>query len=205
MTQSDQGLAELIEAQMIFELNATDGDAEVVLELNAEVGLDRLMVLDPSGKRILRLASSDGEDLGLSEVLLETAEPDVITVMQAYPPGVYRILARFVDHGGWAATEVELTHDLTSEPVILSPAAGGSVPASGAVVTWLADPDVEAWIVEVEQDELELGLTVELPGDATTLAIPDGFLVSGQEFELGVHAENGDGNVIVTETTFLVN
>jgi hypothetical protein len=79
------------------------------------------------------------------------------------------------------------------------------VPASGAVVTWLADPDVETWIVEVEQDELELGLTVVLPGDVTTLSIPDGFLVSGQEFELGVHAENGAGNVIVTETTFTVN
>jgi hypothetical protein len=204
MLQSDPGLGELLEAELIFEMNATDDDAEVVLELNAEAGMDRVVLYHPSGKPILRLASSDGEDLGLSEVLLETAEPDVTTVMLAYPEGTYRLVARFADRRGWASIQVELSHDLASQPSILSPAAGGSVPASGAVVTWQADPDVEAWIVEVEHDELGLGMTVELPGEATSLALPDGFLVSGEEFELGLHAVNEPGNVIVTETTFNV-
>ena len=202
--QSDPGLEESLEVELIFEMNATDGDAEVVLELNAEVGMDRVVVFNPSGRPVLRLASSDGEDLGLSEVLLETAEPDVLSVMQAYPEGTYRVLARFVDHGGWASVQVDLSHDLLSEPTILYPGEGEVVPASGAVVTWQADPGAAAWIVEIEHDELGLGMNVVVPGDVTTFAIPDGFLVSGEEFELGVHAANAEGNVIVSETSFPV-
>ena len=90
---STAGLAE-VELELIFEQNATDADAEVVLQVNTDVGLDRLSVLDPSYRRILRLASDDRLGLGLSEVLLETAEPDIAQVQAAYPAGAYHVFAR---------------------------------------------------------------------------------------------------------------
>jgi hypothetical protein len=196
------GTAE-VELELIFEQNATDADAEVVLQVDTDVGLDRLSVFDPFHRRILRLASDDRLGLGLSEVLLETAEPDIAQVQAAYPEGTYHVLAR-VSGQGWIHRVVELSHDLPALPVITAPGAGQTVPAKGAVVTWQADPAVESWTVEVEQDDLGISLNLVLPGGSTSFAFPDGLLVSGEEFELGIAATAENGNVLVVETSFQV-
>ncbi len=197
------GRAPAIEVGLILELNVTDDDAEVVLEIVTEVAIDRLFLLDPSFRPILHLASNDGQRLGLAEVLVESAEPSVAAVLAAYPPGPYAAFVRSTWHE-WFLVHVQLSHELPADPVITTPAAGQGVPPNGVVVTWEADPGVESWTVEVEQDDLGLSLNVELPGSVTSFSIPDGFLVGGEEFELGLAAEGGNGNVIVVETSFTV-
>lgn len=200
--QLDVGRAP-IELGLIFELNATDDDAEVVLEINSEIAIDRLFLFDPDFRPILQLASNDREGLGLAEVIIESAEPSVAAVLAAYPEGPYAAFVRTTGHE-WLFLRAELSHDLPAQPVITSPAPGGSVPPNGALVTWQADPEVESWTVEVEHDDLGLSLNVELPGSVTSFSIPDGFLVSGEEFELGIAAAGEAGNVIVVETSFTV-
>ena len=52
---------------MRLESNATDGDAEVVIAIDAGEKLKSLEVMSPSGKKILNLKSRDGQRLGAIE------------------------------------------------------------------------------------------------------------------------------------------
>jgi hypothetical protein len=88
--------------------------------------------------------------------------------------------------------------------VIVSPAPGAVVPIRNAMVMWVPDPTVEAWVVEIEHDTLGLNCTVTLPRGSDRFLIPNGFLVSEEEFELGVGAFNDGGNLLIVETTFVV-
>ena len=185
MGPAQDGERESVEAELALEVNLADDEAELILEVEAEDALDHFFLLNPSGKIILGLTSVDRQDLGLSEVLIETGDSSVQAVLQAYPEGEYTALARSTD-GEWFVIAIDFSHELPDEPVILS---STSVPVNGAVVMWAADSEVDEWILEIENDELDLFLLVELPGSATQFAIPDGFLVSGEEFGLELMAE----------------
>lgn len=187
-----------VELRLILEVNATDNDGEIVLEIKTDASIERLTIKDPSRRSVLAVGSNDRRNIGLSQILLETAEPSVPSVLRAYPEGTYSVLLRTTDHDT-IRLHAELSHDLPDAPVITFPAAGQSVPANGVVVTWLADPEVVSWTIELENDELGLALTVLLPGAATSFAIPDGFLLSGEEYQLGLWATGENGNVLVVE------
>ena len=192
-----------IDLTLIFEVNATDGDGEVVLDLDTDLALERLTLFDPDHRAVVKLATKDRGQLGISQMELETAEPSIEAVVQAYPEGVYHAVLRTTSHETFHVF-VELRHALPELPVITFPVPDGDVPASGAVVTWTPDPAVEAWVVEIENDELEQTLTAELPAGAASFSIPDGFLVQGETYQLGIAATGENGNVLVVEQDFVV-
>ena len=193
-----------VEIELLFEQNTTDGDAEVVLRVDSNEAFDRFVLLAPWPPRpVLALASRDREDLGLAELLVESAEPNIDAVKDAYPEGTYRALLRTTSRR-WISAFAVLSHALPAAPVITHPLPGETIPVNGAVVTWQPDPTVASWVVEIEQDDLGISLSVLLPGHATSFAIPNDLLISGVEFELGLAAESELGNINVVETAFEV-
>ena len=55
---------------------------------------------------------------------------------------------------------------------------------------------------DLEQDELDVNITAKLPGSVATFAVPDGFLLPGTEYELGLGTVTDNGNISFVETTF---
>ena len=59
-----------------------------------------------------------------------------------------------------------------------------------------------AYILYIEQHELGLDLTVRLPGSAAAFAVPNGFLVPGKGYQLGIGTVSPEGNISFVETSF---
>lgn len=198
--------SEFEEASLILEINATDGDAEIVLDLKSEEDLARLELSGPIGSahpRIFDLRGSRTSKLGISQVEIETGEPDLQTVLEAFPEGIYE-LNGITPQGGLVLATLELTHELPLAPTIEYPEDGASdIPTSGLVIRWAAGPSARGWVVEVENDDLLVAVLATLPAGTTSFAVPDGFLAAGVEYDFGVRAIHENGNVAVTEASFV--
>lgn len=190
------------EARILVEWNASDGDAEVVVRVDADVGLERLLIVNPHGRTVLDLRSKHTHALGLRKIALETPEPLLEDVLAAYPQGCYLFLGRSTD-GQVLFSSVELSHSLPDAPVITFPLAGATgVPAGSGAVTWTAGPDAEGFFFELESDDAGVDLKANLLGSTTSFGFPAGFLIADTEFQVGVGARAENGNLTVVEHTF---
>jgi hypothetical protein len=192
------------EAEVRFEQNATDGDVEVVFEVNGgTLGLARLTVTAPDGRTVADLSAPDASTLGIRQTVLESPEPrDPDLVMAAYPEGEYTFWGVNVV-GDTLRGRATLSHELPRPTEILSPAEGAEgVPTQGLRVRWRPDPAVVTYIVVIEQEELELTVTAQLAGGVGEFAVPDDFLDPGTEYKLAVGAIADGGNRSFVEIEF---
>ena len=84
---------------------------------------------------------------------------------------------------------------------ILRPSADAQgVSVKDMEIAWTSVKNPAAYILEIEQDELEVSITIKLPSSATRFAIPNGFLISGSEYDLGIGAVSDKGNISFVET-----
>jgi hypothetical protein len=193
---------EFDEAKLIFELNETDVDAEVVLDVDAPDGLRALHLEFPDGKTVFSLKAKGHalDPVGLKQFAIESGEPDIASILQAFPAGTYRLLGETIT-GLAVESELELSHDLVPAPTY-APPDGALVPTDGVVVQWTLMPGAASYTVEIEQDELGFNLTCTVPAFVDSLQVPDGFLLGDTEYELGVAVSAANGNVSVAESTF---
>ena len=193
------------ELSMRFEVNETDGDGEVVFFVKASEGLNSFQVLAPDGKVIIFILSNDErtgiDPIGLAQFRLETGEPSIDGVKAAYPEGAYQFLARTIS-GGQLFGEAILSHVLLPAPVF-SPDGAQGVDPNHAVVKWQPVEGAVAYEVEIENDDLEVNVTATLPGSTRRFNIPQGFLLPGTEYAVGVATITADGNVSVAESSFV--
>lgn len=193
------------ELSMKFEVNETDGDGEVVFSVKASEGLRWLKVFAPDGEIIISIISNDErrriDPIGLAQFRLETGEPSIDGVKNAYPEGTYQFLARTIS-GDRLFGKVDFSHKLLSAP-IFSPNGEKGVDPNNAVVEWQPVEGGIAYEVEIENDDLEVNVTTKLPGSATRFNIPQGFLRPGTEYEVGVTTVTKDGNLSVAESSFV--
>jgi hypothetical protein len=194
--------AEFDEATLIFELNETDADAEVVLDVDAPGGLAALRLEYPDGKTVFSLKTKGQalDPVGLKQFAIESGEPDIASILAAFPAGTYRLIGETI-MGLAVASELELSHALVPAPSYVPPD-GAVVPTDGVVVQWTPMPGAASYTVEIEQDELGFNLTCTVPAFVDSLRVPDGFLLGDTEYELGVAVTAGNGNVSVAESTF---
>ena len=185
-----------------LERNVTDNDAEAVIEVKVEEGgLANLLIIAPDGRRIARYESRNRRNLGAREMLLESPEPDPTAVLRSFPPGTYRFLGKTLD-GEELNGEAELSHAFPAPANILSPAGEATVKAAGLVIQWEPVAGVSGYVLELEQEDRELELTVNLPASATSFSPPAGWLLSGVEYSLGIGGIGENGNRTFVETTF---
>jgi hypothetical protein len=188
------------DAELFFELNATDDDLGLQLFLDTDDGWKRVRVLDP-GRRDVILFQTAGRlsRLGITELRFESAEPSPDEVLALFPPGEYRFRGRTVD-GDALASVATLSHDFPPAPTF-SPSGGEVVDHRNTVVEWSA-PGAEKVEVIIEQDELEHVLDVTLSGSTKRLRVPPQFLKAGMEYKIEVLSTGENGNRIITESTF---
>jgi hypothetical protein len=194
-------VGEFDEFSITFEVNEIDVDAEVVTRIKTDEGLKRLTVQDPSGKKILDVKAKDRQDLGQREFVLESAEPSVEDVIAAFPEGIYIFKAQTVT-GMDLYGESTLSHDLLPAPAF-TPEDGDLVdPNDDLYIEWSAVEGAKAYIIELEQDDLGVNLTLTVPSDILNFTIPQGFLVPDMEYQLGIGTLTEEGNFSVAEVNF---
>jgi hypothetical protein len=190
------------EAVLFLEYNATDDDAEIVLQVDPEVGLSRLRVVGPNGKEIVDLRAKAAEGLGIRKVNLETPEPSLAAVLAAYPAGAYKFLGKTVE-GETLLSIVWLSHDLPPAANLSFPLSGQTgVPTSGAAATWNAVPGAVGYFLELENDDLLVDVKSNIAASQTSFGFPEGWLLPDTEYQIGIAARAANGNLTVTELEF---
>lgn len=191
-------------ARVHLEHNATDGDAEVVFEVKGgKEGLAKLSVLSPDGRTVIDFTAPDASTLGIRQFRFETPEPgDVESLKSAYPEGVYTFIGATAA-GGKLRGESPLNHKLPATASVLRPEADArGVGVKNLKIGWTPVKNLAAYVIAIEQRTLGVHLTAKVPGSVATFAVPDGFLVSGTQYQLAIGTVSDDGNTSFVETTF---
>jgi hypothetical protein len=130
-------------------------------------------------------------------------------------------VGRAIEDGERAGTTLGtalLTHDIPAGPVLLSPADGATVPITGLVISWSpvtqtitgSSVDIISYQLIVEKVEEphphmigKLGsLSMYLPPSVNSIAVPDGFLEPGTQYEWEVLAIEESGNQTLSSRAF---
>jgi hypothetical protein len=190
------------EASIVLEYNATDEDAEIVVDVDADFGLARFRIVNPLGKEILDLRSRNDGDVGVRKIRLETPEPSLEEVLEGYPEGWYEFSGKTTT-GEPLFSLVWLSHALPEAPVITFPLEGATgVPTSGSGAAWTAGPDAAGIFLELESDELGVDVKSNLASGSSSFGFPAGWLAPETEYQLGVAARGANGNLSVVELDF---
>jgi hypothetical protein len=192
------------EASIIVEQNATDGDTEVVITgVAGDEGLRNLVIRSPHGLKMTTLVA-DRTTPGMREFLFETPEPPGEAVLAFYPEGKY-VLRGVSTTGEVFRSVVKLSHQLPAPVTILHPANEAELPAGEPlIIRWSSVPDIEEYVLEFENEsgDREQALTINLAADVTSFRIPASLMVSGGEFQIGIHTVAENGNIVAVESTF---
>ena len=188
---------ELMSVRM--EQNATDEDAEVVFEATGDKGLVKLTVVSPDGRSVIDFSAPAGS-MGIRQFRLESPEPgDIASLKEAYPEGVYRFTGT-TSTGTKLAGETKLSHALPPVASIVGPR-GGGVAAEKLEINWAPVEGVAAYVVSIEQEEMNLSVEARLPATASRFRVPDGFARPGTAYKLAVGAVMESGNASFVEKT----
>jgi len=207
-TQAGRGNASQVAAtfpvaSIHFEQNATDGDAEVVFEVDSgDAGLAKLTVVSPDGRTVIDFTAPDASTLGIRQLRFESPDPgNVESLKSAYPEGVYNFTGTTAA-GDKLHGESTLNYKLPATVSFLQPGAEAeNVGTEDLKITWTPIENVAAYIIEIEQDELDVNISAKLPGSVTTFAVPEGFLLPGTEYNIGIGTVTDEGNISFVETT----
>jgi hypothetical protein len=191
-------------ARVHFEQNATDGDMEVIFEaMGGHEGLAKLTVVSPDGRTVIDFSAPESSTLGIRQFHFESPEPgDVQSLKSAYPEGAYTFAG--ATSGGYKLQgKSTLTHNLPATTNFVTPKEDAEdMDVHNLEITWAPIDNLAAYILYIELDEPDLSLTVRLPGSASKFTVPDGFLLPGKEYQLGIGTVAEEGNISFVETSF---
>lgn len=197
-----QEAAEFEDTALYVVYSSSDLDAQVFVSGGSDDPLSMVEVYGPGGKKVLRWKSKDGDDLGHADFQFESPEPSLGDLEEAYPAGTYRFVGRTVE-GEILVGEVELSYDLLPAPHIVYPHEGDTgIPVNGLVVFWDEVEGAEAIRLELEDEEGEVALKVDLPGDSDMFEVPNNWLEPGTEYVFDIKAIAENGNQTVTDLRF---
>ena len=205
--QSDQSVeqTESFEtASVRFEQNATDGDVEVVFEVKGgDAGLLSLKIIAPDGRTVVDFTAPDPTTLGIRQFQMESPEPgDTESLKKAYPEGKYTFTGTDAEGVRFQAAAT-LNHQLPPTADFIHPKAEAQeVQIEGLIIRWNLLEGVVSYIIEIEQDELEVNVTTILSEEATSFAVPENFLQPDMEYALSIGTVTTDGNISFVETSF---
>jgi len=220
------GAIPLKEAKLNIEHNATDLDTGFQGFVDSE-GWQDLEVRAPDGTVVLRFeAQGSLGSLGMTELFFETVEPANADVpleetLATLPEGRYELVGTAIEDGvptGLTRGTALLTHTIPAGPELLSPAADATVPTTGLVISWspvtqtITGKNVKIiayqLIVEkvAEPPRHMIGkpgsLSMYLPPTVTSIAVPDGFLEPGTDYDWEVLAIEESGNQTLSSSAF---
>ena len=191
-------------ASVHFEQNFTDADVEVVFEVKAEDdGLAELFIVSPNGRTVVDFKAPESSTLGIRQFRFESPEPpDVAALKAAYPEGTYLFSGK-TSAGDQFQSTSRLSHRLPAASTFIAPVPETEdVPIRDLDISWRAVENVLFYIIEIEQDEMNVNITARLPKSSTSFNVPDEFLVPGTEYEMELGTVTDEGNITFVETSF---
>lgn len=187
--------------KLFFEFNSTDNDLGVQLMLDGEAW-EVVRAFDPGQRQIFEInALGRLEQLGLTELFFESAEPSPREVLALFPAGTYRFTGETVDDERLTGTAT-LSHHLPPAPVF-SPSDGGRVDRNNVVIRWRPISGIAGYQVIVANADLGVEMTVDVKPPVTHLQVPPTFLAAGTEYDVEVLAIATNGNKTITQGSFM--
>lgn len=203
-------------AKIIFEVNASDGDAGIQVFLDGEpwkivkiFNPDKVQIAEFQGK-----GNMEGlEGFGLTELFSESNEPPfedfpLQDVLALFPEGKYEFKGTTVE-GASLKSMATLSHVIPCGPVITSP---GVLDPDMAEIEWTEvtnelDPSTEECGGSTDLDivgyQVIVGsFQVTLPASARSVTIPPEFLEPNTMYLFEVLAIEKNGNQTITEGSF---
>jgi hypothetical protein len=191
-------------AKAYLERNATDGDFEVVFQAKgADEGLTELKVLAPTGRTVAAFSAPHSAMPGMRQFRFETPEPEAFDVLKStYPEGVYTFHG-LSSSGAKLESRATLNHAFVNTTSFVHPKAEAkSVAVKNLKISWTPVEKAVAYIIYIEQDESEISINATLRGSVSSFDVPDGFLLPGTEYTMGIGTVAANGNTAIIETTF---
>lgn len=189
--------------RVYFEQNVQDKDVEVKFEATGgSAGLASMKVSAPDGRTVIDFKATDSK-LGMRHLVLESPEPKNDGQLQKdFPAGLYKFTGTLV--GGTALLgQANLSHALPAPAKLIRPRSEEqNVPVKGLKASWSAAKNLESIVVLLVQEKSGREIKVNLAGNATSFAVPDGFLQAGQEYKLEIGTVSKEGNTSYIESTF---
>lgn len=216
--KSERKIVKLKDARLKIEVNATDGDAGIQVFIDADPW-KWMDIYDPYGKLIFRsITRGRFAKQGGTELFMESAEPNFSELtlekfLQRFPEGIYRFRGRGME-GETLVGSAKLTHHLPAGPELVTPLEGqGLVDPNNAVVMWqpVGAPNgspiigYQVLVVQLKSNFPAIPkvvLDVMMPATATSMAVPQGFLIPDTEYEWEVLAIEASGNQTLSTAFF---
>jgi hypothetical protein len=192
---------------LFIEYNASDGDAGLQMNLDAE-NWKRIKLLD-TRRNVLVEVNARGRlhhPFGLSELFIEASEPPFTRVpfglfKNRFPEGKYRFRGLAMNGRRLVGSD-RLSHLVPAGPRVTFPGRGARVDPNGFKVMWepvTRPPGVRIVSYQVIVNQGERELSMYLPPAVTSATIPGEFLKAGTETGGEVLARDRSGNQTITE------
>ena len=178
-----------------------DFPAEVVLVASAPRGFGRLRVLNSARETVFDLDLRREAACGLSEIELESEGATLRDVLQDYPGGEYLVQAVTVD-GVPLEGVVTLTPQFPGFFAALAPSPDEMVPFGDVTIAWTPSRGAVVYELEIEQEELGFGFTIELPASQTSFQLPVQILQPGRAYEYSLAVKGDTDNELEVEGGF---
>lgn len=207
-------MVEFNRAQLRVEINATDGDAGLQIDLDHDPWRS-LSLTRPDGQLIFEVRNRGVlQDYGLTELFSESSEPPFTTFplkefKKLFPAGNYVFDGVQID-GTPMRSVVALTHDFPDGPQITAPEEDSVAKADGLVVRWNAVTTpvgiqiVRYQVLVVDESRGVRVFSADLPRSARSITVPEEFLTSNGVYKVEVLAIERSGNQTLSELSFSV-
>ena len=210
---SGRPVVALKDARLKIEFNSTDRDVGVQLFIDADPWKS-MEVFDPQGRLVFKsTARGSIAKQGGTELFMESGEPSLNDVpldvfLARFPGGDYRIVGEGIK-GEKLVGVAKFTHNIPAGPVLVSPAENAVVDRNNLVVMWHpvgsanGSPIIGYQVLVVKPNTGLRGLPkiildVMMPPDATSMAVPPGFLLPDSAYDWEILAIESGGNQTLT-------
>jgi hypothetical protein len=200
---------EFTRAQLRVEINATDGDAGLQIDLDHDPW-QSLSLKRPDGQLIFEVQNRGVlRDYGLTELFSESSEPPftefpLAEFKKLFPAGDYLLEGVQVD-GTPMRSAITLTHDFPAGPEITAPEEGSTAERDELVVRWrevttagLRIVRYQVVVIDESTDPVRV-FSADLPRSARSIAVPAEFLANRGTYKIEVLAIEASGNQTLTE------
>lgn len=201
LTDTEKEIGVFEDVALLYEQNETDGEADVLLQVESEQNIRLLIVFNNQQREILRLRASVEHELGFVESLLESSEPSIEQVQQMFPEGLYTV-AGFTYDDDLLISQVELSYEVLPAPAFFPD--NVEIDRTNARVDWLPEPGATGYIVEIEAFDGQMHQLFMVGPDVSGFTLPPELLVPGLEYEICIGTLNERRNLSSAESTFLV-
>jgi hypothetical protein len=200
--------------QLFFELNDSDEDLGVQLNLGSSEYWRALSIYAPNGREIFEIETSSSLKLqGIADLFFESGEPDLDegveeTILRRFPEGDYVFVGKSIDGDRLYGTAT-LTHTIPPGPTRVSPLDGSNVARNNVVVEWSVTPSTDYVIdsfqvIVIKEEQQQFAFDERLPAEARSASIPADFLEYDTEYEVEVLTRETSGNQAISVVFFTV-